>query len=73
VLPEQWLLYASFQYLPPSEKPLDIDALIVMDDHQRKPLAKSRSEIRPPLNVETARNSLSQWLTSATTVANRRK
>ena len=52
MLPEQWLLYASFQYLPPSEKPLDIDALIVMDDHQRKPLAKSRSEKRPPLNVE---------------------
>src|SRR5713226_5306673 len=28
----------------------------------RKPLAKSRSEKRPLLNVETARNSLSQWL-----------
>jgi hypothetical protein len=28
---------------------------------QRKPLAKSRSEKRPTLNVETARNSLSQW------------
>jgi hypothetical protein len=39
----------------------------------RKPLAKSRSEKRPPLNVETARNSLSQWPTPATTVANRRK
>ena len=31
-LPEHWLLYASFQYLPPREKPIDIDALIVMDD-----------------------------------------
>jgi putative ABC transport system substrate-binding protein len=40
---------------------------------QRKPLAKSHSEKRPPLNVETARNSLSQWPTPATTVANRRK
>ena len=28
----------------------------------RKPLAKSRSEKRSLLNVETARNSLSQWL-----------
>ena len=28
---------------------------------------------RPPLNVETARNSLSQWPTPATAVANRRK
>ena len=40
---------------------------------QRKPLAKARSEKPPPLNVETARNSLSQWLTPATAVANRRK
>jgi hypothetical protein len=31
-LPEHWLLYASFQYLPPRERPIDIDALIVMDD-----------------------------------------
>jgi hypothetical protein len=43
------------------------------DDFQRKPLAKSRSEKRPPLNVETARNSLSQWPARATAVANRRK
>lgn len=31
-LPDNWLLYASFQYLPPRDRPLDIDALIVMDD-----------------------------------------
>lgn len=31
-LPDDWLLYASFQYLPPRENPMDIDALIVMDD-----------------------------------------
>jgi hypothetical protein len=31
-LPEEWLLYASLQYLPPRENPMDIDALIVMDD-----------------------------------------
>lgn len=31
-LPDNWLLYASFQYLPPRERPMDIDALIVMDD-----------------------------------------
>src|ERR1035437_9187059 len=40
---------------------------------QRKPLAKSRSEKRPPLNVESARNLLSQWPIPATVVANRRK
>jgi hypothetical protein len=40
---------------------------------QRKPLAKARSEKPPPLNVETARNSLSQWPARATAVANRRK
>jgi hypothetical protein len=40
---------------------------------QRKPLAKSHSEKRPPLNVETARNSLSQWPPPAITVTNRRK
>jgi len=32
---------------------------------QRKPLAKSRSEKRPTLNVQSARNSLSQWPTRA--------
>jgi hypothetical protein len=41
---------------------LDIDALIVMDDHQRRPLAKSPSEKPPTLNVQRARNSLSRWL-----------
>jgi hypothetical protein len=53
-----------------SEKSRDIRNRAVHDAHllQRKPLAKSRSEKRPPLNVETARNSLSQWLTSATAV-----
>jgi hypothetical protein len=40
---------------------------------QRKPLAKSRSEKRPTLNVQFARNSLSQWPTCATAGANRRK
>jgi hypothetical protein len=40
---------------------------------QRKPLAKSLSEKRPTLNVEIARNSLSQWPTPATAVANQWK
>src|ERR1700682_281524 len=40
---------------------------------QRKPLAKSRSEKRPTLNVRSARNSLSQWPTRATAGANPRK
>ena len=40
---------------------------------QRKPLAKSRSEKRPTLNVQSARNSLSQWPTRATAGANPRK
>src|SRR5665648_200345 len=40
---------------------------------QRKPLAKSRSEKRPTLNVETARNSLSQWPTPQNAPANPRK
>jgi Nuclease-related domain len=31
-LPQEWLLYASFQYLPPRENSLDIDAMVVMDD-----------------------------------------
>ncbi len=49
--------------------------LVVYRDHhsQRKPLAKSLSEKRPTLNMETARNSLSQWPTPATAVANQRK
>src|SRR5438477_8607328 len=37
---------------------------------QRKPLAKSRSEKRPTLNVQNAGNTLSQWATHATSVAN---
>ena len=40
---------------------------------QRKPLAKSPSEKRPTLNVQCARNSLSQWPTRATSAANLRK
>src|SRR5450759_1653335 len=40
---------------------------------QRKPLAKSRSEKRPTLTVETARNSLSQWPTPQNAPANPRK
>ena len=40
---------------------------------QRKPLAKSRSEKRPTLNVQNERNSLSQWPTRALAGANRRK
>lgn len=32
LLPEKWLLYASFQYLPPRQNPLEIDAMVVMDD-----------------------------------------
>src|SRR5271166_1582184 len=30
--PSKWLVYASFQYLPPRENPLEIDAMVVMDD-----------------------------------------
>ena len=44
-----------------------------LGDSQRKPLAKSRSEKRPTLSVESARNSLSQWPTRATAGANPRK
>jgi hypothetical protein len=40
---------------------------------QRKPLAKSRSEKRPTLSVQSARNSLSQGPTRATAGANPRK
>ena len=40
---------------------------------QRKPLAKSRSEKRPTLDVQSARNSLSQWPTRVTAGANLRK
>jgi hypothetical protein len=40
---------------------------------QRKPLAKSRSEKRPTVNVQSPRNSLSQWPTRAIAGANRRK
>ena len=40
---------------------------------QRKPLAKWCSEKRPTLNVQSARNSLSQWATWALASANPRK
>ena len=51
-----------------------ITAAVVPGSHsQRKPLAKSRSEKRAPLNMETARNSLSQWPTRAIAVANPRE
>jgi serine/threonine protein kinase len=30
--PSNWLVYASFQYLPPRDNPLEIDAMVVMDD-----------------------------------------
>jgi tRNA A-37 threonylcarbamoyl transferase component Bud32 len=30
--PSKWLVYASFQYLPPRDNPLEIDAMVVMDD-----------------------------------------
>src|SRR5438445_5470555 len=40
---------------------------------QRKPLTTSRSEKRPTLNVQSGRNSLSQWPTRTTAGANRRK
>jgi hypothetical protein len=40
---------------------------------QRKPLAKSLSEKCPTLNVQSPRNSLSQWPTRAIARANRRK
>ena len=40
---------------------------------RRKPLTKSPTEKRLTLNVQSARNSLSQWATNATTAGNLRK
>ena len=48
-------------------------AIIRHHHSPRKPLAKSRSEKRPTLNVQSARNSLSEWPTRAIAGANRRK
>ena len=40
---------------------------------RRKPLTKSPTEKRLTLNVQSARNSLSQWAINATTAGNLRK
>ncbi len=57
---------------------LNEEAIVHRDDigivhSQRKPLAKSRSEKRPTINVQSVGNSLSQWPTRVTAGANLRK